>query len=333
MLDPNTQFNKEQFLDNLAFALQTNIVSKAEILQAVKNSGNNDDSSKLIIKLFAILGSIIAILGIVFFAALFWSNIGSFGQILITLGVGLSAFGSGILLILRNAPKFVSLSVHLIGIVLIPNGIFVALSKLPTSSIPNSLMVFLVFASLAAVYLLTDLKLKSKLFTTATYLFSSISYFALVSLFFEQVNIEDGFRIFYTFMLVYALPLIGLPRVLAPGFRSKTYSFFEGLGYFILFSSVFGILLYTLFEILAILVYISGVFLGSYLKSKTIIVHSFIAITLFILYINFRYFADVISWPLALIFSGFILILSSYLFTKIREGVFANTKNSEPPQV
>jgi hypothetical protein len=106
---------------------------------------------------------------------------------------------------------------------------------------------------------------------------------------------------------------------LTQDFRKQVYKFFEGFGYFVFFVSIFQFLESSPLELLALLVYLGGILLGSRLQSATLLAHSFIATTVFVLYLNFRYFADFITWPLALIFSGLILILGGYGFARMRK--------------
>ena len=323
---PNSVFNKTDFLNRLEDLLKTEQISQEEVQQTIQKTTSNakpkpkKNFSNILIKIFGALGGIITLLGIIFFVNLIWEQIGDVGQILVTFGLGLVFFVSATMLDLSEiakAPKFVSNSLHLIGAFLIPTGIFVILSKMPSSEVKESLVVFLIFLILAGVYALTDYFAKSRLLTTAVYIFASISYSASVSLIADSYRFNDP-RFFSIFGIIYALPLMLLPRVMELGFREKVYRFFEGFGYFVFFVSVFQAGAGDPLEILALLVYLGGILLGTKLQSATILAHSFIATTMFILYINFTYFANLITWPLALILSGLILILSGYGFSRLK---------------
>jgi hypothetical protein len=218
---------------------------------------------------------------------------------------------------LEKSPRIISLSVHLIAVSLIPSGVLVALSKLPQSDTSVLLVNCFVFLVMALIYFITDYFLKSNLFTIATYIFGTISYFNLVTWIGGEYSLN--FRAIWTFSAFYGLTLAILPWILVLDFRKQTYRSFEGAGYLVLFSSIFGIVFDTPLEILALFIYTAGIFLGSYVKSAAILTFSFLAITSYILYVNGRYFTDLIGWPVGLILSGFILILSGYIFSKMNK--------------
>ena len=316
---PISNFDKTNFLETLTQAINSEQISKNEVLEAVNKSTHKATSGNLPVKILSILGAVISILGIIFFVNQIWNNLGDWGQILITLGTGLLFFISGIFLMLEKSPKFISLSIHLIGAVLIPFGISVTLSKLPIFDNSILLINFLVFSALAMVYLTTDFFLKSNLFTTATYIFGTISYFSLVSWILRDQITSLDFRVGWTFTAIYGVVLAILPRILEIDFREKTYKFFEGVGYLAFFISLFGIVFDTPLEIVAVFTYITGIFLGSQIKSSSLLTFSFLAITSYILYVNGRYFTEFIGWPVGLMLSGFILILSGYIFSKMNK--------------
>jgi MFS family permease len=317
--EKNDIFNKENFLTLLNRALVAGWVSKSEVLDIVNNYSRKRSGSISFMKILSVLGSIISILGIVFFVSQIWNSLGDAGQILITLGLGLLFFVVGILLMLEKAPRFVSLSLHLIGAFLIPFGTFVSLSKLPPVDTSIALISSLVFLSLAMLYFIVDYFLKSNLFTVAVYIFGSISYCSFIFWIGSKNSLD--YRHVWALFAVYGYILTIIPRILEPGFRKQTYKFFEGLGYLTLFTSIFGILFETPLEILVIFIYILGIFLGSKIKSSQLIAYSFIAVTAYILRINSAYFIGIIGWPLGLVLSGLILILSGLLFSKFNKKV------------
>jgi hypothetical protein len=193
------------------------------------------------------------------------------------------------------------------------------LSKLPIFDNSIILVYSLIFLLLALVYFATDIFLESNLFTTATYIFGTISYFSFVGWFFQVQEYILDFRTTWTFTAIYGVILIILPHILELDFREKTYKFFEMIGYLVFFISLFGIVFDTRLEILAFFVYAFGIFLGSRIKSPSLLTVSFLAITSYILYVNDRYFTGLIGWPLGLILSGFVLILSGYIFSQMNK--------------
>jgi len=341
-------FNKKALLDHISWAIKSKLVSVEEVFQVAKASQPNidkqdtkqdkiqnktqntkQDGISLLIKVFAILGGVIVFLGCVFFARLIWNDIGDFGHILMTFILGLIFYISGTFLLNLKAPKFIGLSVHLIACLLIPSGIFVILDKLPPSGTDGSMVVSLVFLCMAVIYIVTDFFLKGNLFTVFTIIFGSMSYFAGIVWIGDLLNphLYTYFETWiYIFGIVYTIPLIVLGRLVKDGLRRQTFKFFEGWGYLVLFVSIFGLFEGEgMLEAISAFIFILGIVIGSQIRSISLLTYGFIAVTLFILYVNLRYFAGVDYWPLALIFSGFILFLSSYLFSIVKKKILESS--------
>jgi hypothetical protein len=337
-------FNKKALLDHISWAIKSKLVSVEEVFQVAKASQPNidkqdtkqdtkqdktqntkQDGISLLIKVFAILGGVVVFLGCVFFARLIWGNIGDFGHILITFVLGLIFYISGTFLLNLKAPRFIGLSVHLVACLLIPGGVFVILDKLPPLGADDSMIVSLVFLCMAVIYIITDFFLKGNLFTIFTIIFGSMSYIAGVAWIGDLLNLNVDIW-FHIFGIVYTIPLIVLGRLVKDGLRRQTFKFFEGWGYLVLFISIFGLFEGEgMLEAMSAFIFILGIVIGSQIRSISLLTYGFIAVTLFILYVNLRYFAGLDYWPLALIFSGFILLLSSYLFSIVKKKILESS--------
>src|SRR3989344_515180 len=130
--------NKEELFQELASRMSTGEINRQELVQRfIQTEGEKveqspKDSARFsVTKMLYVLGAIIVVLGIAFFVFQVWEDLGSFGRILVTLGLGLllTAIGS-YLLKTRPEDNNIGSVFHTIGGILIPGGAMVTLSEL-----------------------------------------------------------------------------------------------------------------------------------------------------------------------------------------------------------
>src|SRR3989338_1320345 len=97
--------NKEELLRELSAKITIGEISREEVVsrlnfapvtQQVSDGGAKRFSHFSVTKMLYVLGAAIVIIGIVIFVTQIWDDIGSFGRILVTLGLGflITAIGS-----------------------------------------------------------------------------------------------------------------------------------------------------------------------------------------------------------------------------------------------
>lgn len=127
----------EELLQELSNKISLGEISKTEVERRL-NIANPVASSEIktkhssdfsLTKLLYILGATIAVIGMSLFAHRVWDDIGSFGRICITLGLGLLLTGIGSFLSKNKPEDAVGTVFHFIGGMLIPAGAIVALHE------------------------------------------------------------------------------------------------------------------------------------------------------------------------------------------------------------
>jgi len=316
--DDEYTFDKIGFLQNAKKAISDGFLTEKDLQELFtknkqKSALEGFDFMKVFVKFLAGVGALLAILGVLFFVVLVWNDLGDFGQIIITLGLGIASFIGGCVLLKTLPQRFVGLSLHGLAFVTIPAGVFTSLSKMPAGEADFSLVVFFVFSILTAIYLATDIFLRSNFFTVATILLGSVAYWSGIFIILENTRLWE---ISEFSLILYALPLIIPSRFAAKTLREKSLRFFEGIGWFSGMIGVWILFYNSPFQIITAILYLWAILLAIKVKSFTLLVIAFTVLTCFILYINMYYFSGFIGWPLALIGSGGVLVASGYLLAK-----------------
>lgn len=85
-------------------------------------------------------------------------------------------------------------------------------------------------------------------------------------------------------------------------------AFWYFLGSFLFFSAVMGLLYDTAFDILFVIFPAAALYISLQIRSRALLASSLLAILSFISYYTFKYFADTIGWPIAMMITGMLLI-------------------------
>ena len=138
---------KEQILNSIKQELSKGTISKNDILSVVGESNNvakQDDitstssagKSDALIKIFYTIGALIVIVGAVILVGQNWDEIGFVGRSVVTIGIALATFISGLMFYKTNR-GLISQVMFLISAALSPLGVYVVLNE---SSIDFSIM-------------------------------------------------------------------------------------------------------------------------------------------------------------------------------------------------
>ncbi len=231
---------KDELLQELSNKITTGEISKSEVSNMLGLSSVSTAStlSKIktpsfsVTKLLYVLGSIIAIVGLVLFASQIWNDIGSFGRIFITLGLGLIITGLGSFLSKNNPEHTVGTVFHFIGGMLIPGGSMVALYEM-TGSIPSSGPTAFIFSLIFLFYLLLTYIHRNAMLTFFAILNGTIFIYSTL------YAITEGMFTDYTNLYAYLTITIGFCYVLlAYSFRGGWNSKLSQTLYFLGFGGV-----------------------------------------------------------------------------------------------
>lgn len=327
--------NKEELLQELSVKISTGEISREEIATrfsfapatqtAVITEDSKISTPFSITKMLYVLGAAIVVIGIVIFVHQIWYDIGSFGRIAVTLGLGfvITAIGS---MLLKNKPEEnLGTVFHFIGGMLIPGGAVVTLSELNLDS--GDWTIAITFGVIFAFYLLLNSIHKNAILT----FFAIANGTATVYLVLNAVvggpfegwfGIKDIYQ--YTTMAMGASYLL-LAHAFRDGWNKKLIGvlYFFGITGFLgaAFSQVFDSVPW---QMLYFILVIGGLALSVYMRSRSILVMSTLFLIAHVSYITSEYFANSLGWPISLVILGFVFIGLGYVSISINKKYIAN---------
>lgn len=312
--------NKEELLQELSAKVSGGEISKEEVMNRLGVSPTmereDEESAKRfshfsVTKILYVLGAAIAIIGIMLFIAQIWDDIGSFGRIVVTLGLGFLITALGSVLLKQKPEDKIGPTFHFIGGMLIPGGAMVTLSELSVEVV-SLWPVTITFGIIFAFYLLLNYIHKHPVLT-----FFAIANGTVFTYLFVESMIDGPFYR-HEDLYAYLTMAMGMSYLLlAQSFRKGWNKGLVGLLYFFgitgllgaAFSQVFDSVLW---QMLYVFIIMGGLFLSVYMKSRSILVMSTLFLIGYVSYITSEYFAHSLGWPISLVILGFIFIGLGY---------------------
>jgi len=272
------------------------------------------------------IGAVIVLVGIIFFIAQIWDDIGSFGRILLTLGLGIVFVFLGADLVRKQADNLIGQIFHVIGGLLIPGGYFVLIEELNISTRTPWPFTF-VFGKIFLVYLVLTIIQKVPILTFFTIANgTAFVYFLVFSIIDGIPYIDDEIISVYLTMIVGASYFF-LSRAFQNTWNSKLNGALYLFGSIFVFGAAFSRVFDSeLWQFLYFLVIFGGLYLSIYLKSQIILVMSTIFLIAHISYITSEYFADSLGWPISLVILRFIFIGLGYASVNINKKYINSTE-------
>lgn len=303
--------DKTQLLALIREKIQDKTVTRDEVVAAASDEARGGQAAHLT-NIFYIIGALIAVVGAVILVATNWNEIGFAGRIVVSAGIALATYVGGLYL---NRPEHRVLSQVFFAITaaLAPVGVAVIVRQLdmeftPAVHVATGLSLALLFAValwhtrrnvlvlftlgyatwafLAAIAQLFDVTGLIGKWTSIT---AGISYLS-IAYFYHTTKAADTSAEHKEKRAVensiYGLGTIG---ILAPAMS------FGGLG-----------------DLVAVLLIFAAFYLSVYVKSRAMLIVGALFLIAHIIKITSKYFAESISWPIALIFVGFMVIAIGY---------------------
>lgn len=312
--------NKEELFGELSSKINAGEISREQLLAWLRGAPETQKIDGMGIKKFShfsaakmlyVLGAAIVIVGIVIFVYQIWYDIGSWGRILVTLGLGLLMTAIGTVLLKQKREENIGPIFHFIGGMLIPGGAVVTLSELDVS-FSNLWPVTLAFGAIFVFYLLLNFVHKHPVLTFFAIANGTAFIYLLVEAMYEGPIYQHEDLYAYLTMAVGASYLL-----LAHAFRSGWNKILIGALYFFgitgflgaAFSQVFDS---GLWQMLYFLLVLGGLFLSVYMKSRSILVMATLFLITHVSYITGKYFSDSLGWPISLVILGFVFIGLGY---------------------
>ncbi|HEY4478965.1 MAG TPA: DUF2157 domain-containing protein [Candidatus Paceibacterota bacterium] len=308
------EIRREEVLNRLGFASATQSKVKAENLKTSPTFS--------VTKMLYVLGAAIVVTGIVIFVSQIWADIGSFGRILVTLGLGFVITAAGSMLLKSKPEDNIGTVFHFIGGMLIPGGAVVTLSELNLDS--GDWTVAITFGAILAFYLLLNSIHKNAILA----FFAIANGTSFVYLVIEAI--VDGPFYRHEDLYAYLTMVIGVSYLLlGHAFRDGRNKKLIGFLYLFGISGFLGAAFSQVFnsvpwQMLYFLIVIGGLVLSVYMRSRSILVMSTLFLIAHVSYITSKYFADSLGWPISLVILGFLFIGLGYVSVNINKKYIAN---------
>lgn len=308
----------QELLQELSARVASGNLAPSEVLARL-SKGTPSESKKAswfsFTKLFYLLGGLVATLGIIFFVAQVWEDLGSGGRIIITLILGLILAGIGSAFLKTKPESHLGEVFHTIAGLLIPGGALVTLYEvIGFEFLTSPWAVTSVFGAIFLFYLLLNLYHRNTILTFFAIANGTTFLYLLV----EAMIFGPAGR--HGDVYAYLTMIVGLSYLLlAYAFRSGwnkplvgPLNFLGSVGFFVAaFNRVIEV--QNFWEFFFFLLAIGGLYLAVYIiRSRAILLVSTLFLIAHFIYITNEYFGDSVSWPILLVILGFILIGLGY---------------------
>lgn len=326
---------KEELLQELTLKVQSGEVTQEELRSALLpvapvSSVVPEEASPShhfsVTKILYVFGAAVVVLGITTFVGQIWGDIGSFGRVSVTLGLGLLLTALGSYLVKQQEEqKGLGVVFHFLGGVLIPGGALVTLYEIFGLNMDSPWPVAFAFGIIFGFYLLLNQVHKHDVLTFFAIANGTAFVYLLVA------AILDNQYYQYDEIFVYLTMVVGASHLLlAHAFQGTWNKRLIGLLYFAgtlqvlgaAFSQIFDSVLWQMFFFLLVL---GGLVLAGFMKSRIILVMSILFFVGYILYITSEYFADSLGWPISLVLLGFVFLGLGYASVTINQRYIKTT--------
>lgn len=267
----------------------------------------HDRSSSLLGRILGYLGGIFIFAGLCIFIALNWDSMNTAGRIIITLGSGIALFIMAVVASLDERYQRVKAPLFLVAAAIQPIGIMVAFDEFSRGDDWH-------YASMvtAAVMFFQQFSVFWKKRET-TLLFTSLL-FALwfLAVWFDLLGMDEKL-----IAIVLGASTVGF----CVGLEGTRYRGVNPLWYLVgsasFFTGLFELVEHSAIEIVFLAVACGGVFLSTWVRSRTLLFVSTVAILAYISYFTAEHFQDSLGWPLVLILLGLVFIALSAIAIRI----------------
>ncbi len=309
--------NKQDYQKIVAEIGSSRILSEGELLQAYRSGvpqvASGKDKSSRLIKILYYIGGLIVFLGLVVFVFQMWNSLNTTTRVLVTLGSAIASYVVAVLLDKDKRLGELNFAFFLIYGLLLPTGIFVTFHEGGlniTTAIVNAFMSFIVLVAHLVSYAI----FRKKIFIVLSVIFGTWFFFSLTNFLGAKLRAEVAFY-------EYRALLVGLSYLLLGYYFSNK---IKGLTSWLYSFGCLGFLGSTLalggwspdqnifWEAVAPLFIFGVIYLSIYLKHRSFLFFGTLFLVLYVLKITGEYFADSMSWPVALVASGLMIIAIAY---------------------
>ncbi|MCA9355748.1 DUF2157 domain-containing protein [Candidatus Kaiserbacteria bacterium] len=314
--------DKEQLIEELSLRINSGELSRDEIIARLglvenkrldesKMAGFNIGQHLSVTKMLYVLGGGVVVIGAIIFIAQIWDDMGSFGHILITLGLGLLMSLLGSVLLKQRPETELGTIFYFIGGMLIPGGALVTLDEF---NLHTDWSFALVFIGVFVFYLVLNFVHRNAVLTFFAIANGTLATYLTVTALFDPILDYNDMEVLFQYLtMILGVSYVLLAHSFKDGWNDKligALNFFGVTGF--LGASFARVFESGFWELFYFLVVFGVLFLSVYTKSRIFLIMSTIFLIAHITYITNEYFADSLGWPVALVILGFIFIGLGY---------------------
>lgn len=273
-------------------------------------------SGSLLGRILGYLGGTFIFAGLGVFIALNWDVMNSAARIIITLGSGISAFIMAIVASTDERYVKVRTPLYLMAAALQPTGILVAIDEYSSAGDWHHAALLTAgimgFQQAAVFWQKRDTTL---LFTTLVF---ALWFFGVAL---DFVNVKNELNALVLGASTLSL-CVGLERTPHRGMTPFWYL----AGSILFFHGLFELVQRTAFELVFLAVACTGVFLSTYVRSRTLLIVCTIVILAYTGYFTAEHFQDSLGWPLVLVVLGLAFIALSAVAMRINKRYISDSR-------
>lgn len=302
--------SKRQAMEQILEIANQHGLTPADIETAFRQTGESAESSSSILgRILGYLGGTFIFAGLSIFIALNWDDMNTAGRIIVTLGSGIAVFIMALVASGDERYDKVRTPLYLVAAALQPVGILVAIDEL--SSPGDWHHAAMLTAAIMAVQQFAVFWQKRDTTLLFTSLFFTL-WFIGVTL--DLFKIDDELNILILGASTVSF-CIALERTPYKGMNPFWYLF----GSSSFFYGLFDLLQHSVIELAFLGAACGGVFLSTWLRSRTLLFTSTVAILAYIAYFTSEHFQESLGWPLVLIVLGLVFIGLSTIAIRINK--------------
>lgn len=313
MNDP--AMNKKEALDRIAALADEHGLSTAEVVDRLGGSfveTGRRGNEWLVRRILAYLGAIFVLAGAVTAVNLFWDDLGSAGRVLASFGTGLVSLVLAIATLRDSRFEPASTPLFLVGALFQTSGLFVFLDEYFSGDDP-ALGAMAVFGTMA----LQSLLLFASIRRTSLVFLSVFFGFAFLTSTLAWLDTDEGLAA----LVIGISGLLISWRIHATVHRAITPLTFFVFGALVAFGAFDLVEGEFPFDFILVGVAAALVHAGVVARSRSLLFTGVLAMLAYLGYFTGEYFADMLSWPAALIVMGLLMLgLSSYA-VKLGRGI------------
>ena len=298
--------DRESALDRIVSLAEEHSIAADEIAARMAVPATPARQGGIVKTLLGYTGGIFVFAGLGLLVSMMWPDIGSAQRVIIILGPGVVAFVLGIAALKDVRFAKAATPLFLVAAFSQPWGLFVFLDEFVPPTGDPELAAMMVFGALVLQQGLTFAQ-----FGRASLLFLTLIFWlALIATTLAWLDMDGDFVSITVglsaLLLTHAAALRGY-HAIAP--------FWYFIGALCLLGGVFALVEGGPLEMVYLGINGFLVFLSIRLASRSLLVVSVVGLISYLSYFTYEYFADVIGWPIAMIFMGLVMIgLSAYAY-------------------